>query len=63
MSIISPAKSIFILKLNIIKTTNVITYVGSVVYVMYFMCEYKSVPAIAGARFVVSLRGDNLSPK
>ena len=30
---------------------------------MYFMCDIKSVPAIAGARLVVSERGDILSPK
>ena len=30
---------------------------------MYLMCEIKSVPAIAGAKLVVSERGDILSPK
>ena len=36
---------------------------GIVVYIIYLMCVNKSVPAIAGARFVVSDKGDILSPK
>ena len=48
---------------NIINKISVKIYVGIVVNVMYLMCVNKSVPAIAGARFVVSDIGDNLSPK
>ena len=36
---------------------------GIVVYIMYLIWLNKSVPAIAGARFVVSDKGDILSPK
>ena len=36
---------------------------GIVVYIMYLICINYSVPAIAGARFVVSDKGDILSPK
>ena len=36
---------------------------GTVVIVMYLMWVIKSVPATAGARFVVSERGESLSPK
>jgi len=36
---------------------------GIVVHVMWRMWVKRSVPAIAGARFVVSERGDILSPK
>ena len=36
---------------------------GTVVRVMYLIWVNKSPPAIAGARFVVSLKGDSLSPK
>jgi len=36
--------------------------VGTVVIVRYLICVNKSDPEIAGARFVVSLRGDSLSP-
>ena len=36
---------------------------GIVVNIMYLMCDIKSVPAIAGAQFVVSDNGDILSPK
>ena len=52
-----------ILKLRIVKNNKVITILGTVVKVMYLICVNKSVPAIAGARFVVSLKGDILSPK
>ena len=52
-----------IFKLIILKTINVIIIVGTVVNAMYLMCVNKSVPAIAGAKFVVSLKGDILSPK
>ena len=41
----------------------VIIILGTVVCVMYLMCVNKSEPAIAGARFVVSLSGESLSPK
>ena len=37
--------------------------VGTVVIVIYLICVNKSVPAIAGAKLVVSLKGDILSPK
>ena len=37
--------------------------VGIVVNAIYLICVNKSVPAIAGAKFVVSLKGDILSPK
>ena len=37
--------------------------VGTVVKVIYFIWEYKFPPAIAGAKFVVSLNGESLSPK
>ena len=36
---------------------------GKVVHIMCFMCVNKSVPAMAGARLVVSESGDILSPK
>src|SRR5690554_1951301 len=36
---------------------------GTVVYIIYRICVNRSVPAIAGARFVVSLNGESLSPK
>ena len=36
---------------------------GMVVYIIYLICVIKSVPAMAGAKFVVSERGDILSPK
>ena len=42
---------------------NVMIMDGMVVYIMYLICVIKSVPAIAGAKFVVSERGDILSPK
>ena len=45
------------------KMIKVIAKEGIVVYAMYFICVNKSVPAIAGARFVVSDKGDILSPK
>ena len=47
-------------------TTNkirVIIILGTVVHNIYWICSNKLVPAIAGARFVVSERGDILSPK
>ena len=52
-----------IVKLIIVNAIKVIINVGTVVNAIYFMCVNKSVPAIAGARFVVSLNGDILSPK
>ena len=39
------------------------TKLGIVVYIMYLIWVNKFVPAIAGARFVVSDKGDILSPK
>ena len=45
------------------KTTRVMLIEGIVVHIMYLMWVKRSVPAIAGARFVVSDRGDILSPK
>ena len=36
---------------------------GIVVYIIYLMCVNKSVPTMAGAKLVVSERGDILSPK
>ena len=47
----------------IIKIIKVTINVGTVVYAIYFMCVNKSVPAMAGAKFVVSDIGDILSPK
>ena len=61
VSVTIPEVSIF--KLIMQKTINVKINVGTVVSVMYFICVYRSPPAIAGARFVVSLSGDILSPK
>ena len=43
--------------------TRAMTIDGMVVAIIARMCEYRSVPATAGARFVVSDRGDILSPK
>ena len=45
------------------KMINVIVKVGMVVIIIYRMCVNKSVPAMAGAKFVVSDSGDILSPK
>jgi hypothetical protein len=50
-------------KFKIINTIRLIVIVGIVVIVKYLMCVNRSDPEIAGARFVVSLNGDNLSPK
>ncbi len=50
-------------KPRIRKITNAIEIDGMVVYAIYLMCVNRSVPAIAGARFVVSESGDILSPK
>tara|TARA_B100000524_G_scaffold108234_1_gene52339 strand:+ start:218 stop:625 length:408 start_codon:yes stop_codon:yes gene_type:complete len=55
--------SIFKFKPSIKNIRIVIVKVGIVVIVIYLMCVNKSAPDIAGARFVVSLSGDNLSPK
>src|SRR5690554_8213286 len=46
-----------------IKTRMVMTNEGMVVYNIYRMCVNRSVPAIAGAKLVVSLSGEILSPK
>ena len=48
---------------RIIKTIKVIEILGTVVYVRYFICLKRSTLVTAAARFVVSLSGDNLSPK
>ena len=40
-----------------------ITKEGIVVYIIYFICVNKSVPAMAEAKLVVSDNGDILSPK
>ena len=45
------------------KIINVIIKVGMVVYIIYLIWIKRSVPDIAAARFVVSDRGDILSPK
>ena len=45
------------------KIIKVIIIDGMVVKAMYFICVNKSVPAIAGAKLVVSESGDILSPK
>ena len=47
----------------IINIIIVITMVGTVVNNIYLICVKRSVPAIAGARLVVSLKGEILSPK
>ena len=59
----SPVAEVLMLKLIKQKKINVIINVGTVVSVIYFICVYRSLPAIAGARLVVSLSGDILSPK
>ena len=41
----------------------VINILGTVVYVMYRMCSNNFAPETAGAKFVVSLKGESLSPK
>ena len=46
-----------------IKIISEIIIEGTEVSDKYLICEIKSPPAIAGARFVVSDRGDILSPK
>ena len=48
---------------RIIKTIKVIEILGTVVYVRYLICLKRSTLHTAAARFVVSLSGDNLSPK
>ena len=40
-----------------------ISMLGKVVHIMCPICPNKSVPATAGARLVVSDKGDILSPK
>ena len=60
---ISALPLVSIVKLNIVNITKAIEIVGTVVYAIYLICVNKSVPAIAGARLVVSLKGDILSPK
>ena len=44
-------------------TIKVIEILGIVVYVKYLICLNKSTFETAAAKFVVSLRGDYLSPK
>ena len=51
------------LKPMIRNTKRVTEIVGTVVNVIYRMCEKSSPPAMAGAKLVVSLKGDILSPK
>ena len=60
---VSAVPLVSILKPMIINTIIVMVIVGTVVNNIYCMCVNKSVPAIAGARFVVSLKGESLSPK
>ena len=57
-----------VLEVSILKPITVnriraITMLGKVVHIICPMCPNKSVPATAGARLVVSDRGDILSPK
>src|SRR3546814_5619310 len=40
-----------------------ISMAGTVVGIMFLMCENRSTPVTAGARFVVAESGDTLSPK
>ena len=54
---------ISILKPMTKNSISVIAKVGTVVIAIYLMCLNSSAPAIAGDKFVVSLRGDILSPK
>ena len=54
---------VLIVRLIIVKTIKVIVMVGIVVIAIYLIWVNISVPAIAGAKFVVSLKGDILSPK
>ena len=61
--LISALPEVSIVPLKMAKTTKVTKIVGTVVKDMYFMWVNKSVPAIAGAKFVVSESGDILSPK
>ena len=60
---ISGVPDVFKVKPMMIKMIKVMIIVGMVVKVMYLICVKRSVPAIAGARFVVSDKGDILSPK
>src|SRR5690606_34873677 len=43
--------------------TRAISMDGTVVGIMFLMCENRSVPVTAGARLVVSDSGETLSPK
>ena len=47
----------------IVKMIIEMTHEGPVVQSMCRMCVNRSVPAMAGAKLVVSLMGDSLSPK
>ena len=60
---VSAAPDVDWVRLKIKNTTRVIMILGMVVRVMYLICENNSPPAIAGAKFVVSLSGESLSPK
>ena len=60
---VSATPEVSIVNPKIIKTIKVTMMVGTVVSIMYFICENNSPPAMAGAKFVVSLNGDSLSPK
>src|SRR5690606_3727711 len=63
MACVSTFPVVLIFSPIMIKTIRVISIVGTVVIVIYLMCVNKSVPAMAGARLVVSLKGESLSPK
>src|SRR5690606_15325829 len=63
MLLISALPPVSFVTLKILNIINVTIKVGTVVIAIYLICVNKSVPAIAGATFVVSLKGDILSPK
>ena len=60
---VSAAPEVFWKKPRIRNAIIVMMILGIVVWVMYRMWVNKSDPAIAGARLVVSLNGESLSPK
>ncbi len=60
---VSASPEVSIVRPNTTKTISVTTSVGTVVSSIYLIWVNKSPPAMAGARFVVSLSGDILSPK
>src|SRR5690606_1217477 len=63
ISFVSVVPLVFMIKPRIIKTRRVMIQVGVVVRVIYRIWVNRSLPVMAGAKFVVSLRGDILSPK